>query len=417
MVESAEQQTTVDTTQEEVKISDLKANVATTGKKEIDIQVCNPIVREERLSKYIIYTVRGSDKLGEFDCLRRYHEFNTLRELLVNRWPGCYIPPLPEKKMTGNMNPVFIEDRRKSLETFLSQLTETPYLYYGEELQTFLKSTTPDIEKTLATLPKQTYEGIMDRFTTTFRELSGKELTNELIAKINSFYSFLRKVSAIFENFKRSSKSMLEAKKQYYDQFNHFTQNLMCDYEKTCLGEFAGQGEKSFVFNDASNEELISASTKIKANAKTESFELLHDLIRRESKEIKAFVQAVQQKEKYEQIKFKLQDKQKSDTAELQKLLAGKTTFKSILSRKSKDEDVTKLELQISQTTKDIESVGMLIDMIAIILGYLEVDKFKKNKVAMYFKMITDLAKAEEEALGDLQKYWDAVLANKNLHQ
>mmetsp|Transcript_46573 Transcript_46573/g.53984 ORF Transcript_46573/g.53984 Transcript_46573/m.53984 type:complete len:192 (+) Transcript_46573:2-577(+) len=191
----------------------------------------------------------------------------------------------------------------------------------------------------------------------------------------------------------------------------------MCDYEKTCLGEFAGQGEKSFVFNDASNEELISASTKIKANAKTESFELLHDLIRRESKEIKAFVQAVQQKEKYEQIKFKLQDKQKSDTAELQKLLAGKTTFKSILSRKSKDEDVTKLELQISQTTKDIESVGMLIDMIAIILGYLEVDKFKKNKVAMYFKMITDLAKAEEEALGDLQKYWDAVLANKNLHQ
>lgn len=37
----------------------------------------------------------------------------------------------------------------------------------------------------------------------------------------------------------------------------------MCDYEKTCLGEFAGQGEASYVFADKSNEDVAKAALKI----------------------------------------------------------------------------------------------------------------------------------------------------------
>jgi len=60
-------------------------------------------------------------------------------------------------------------------------------------------------------------------------------------------------------------------------------------------------------------------------------------------------LEAINQRDKYDSLKSKNQDKQKSDTLELQKVLAGKTTLKGIFSRKSKEEEVSTLEKQIAQ--------------------------------------------------------------------
>ena len=48
---------------------------------------------------HIKYTVVGVDSDGSFTEARRFREFNALRETLVARWPGIYIPALPEKKL------------------------------------------------------------------------------------------------------------------------------------------------------------------------------------------------------------------------------------------------------------------------------------------------------------------------------
>lgn len=65
----------------------------------------------------------------------------------------------------------------------------------------------------------------------------------------------------------------------------------------------------------------------------------------------KAFIEAVQQRDKYEQIKVKLLEKQRHDTIEYQKLVSGKTTLKSLMSRKTKDEDILTVEKQIAQVS------------------------------------------------------------------
>ena len=82
-----------------------------------------------------------------------------------------------------------------------------------------------------------------------------------------------------------------------------------------------------------------------------DSFELILDLIRLENIEIKAFLETIEQKEKYESIRSKLQDKQRSDTQEMQKILAGKTTFKTVFSRKSKDEEISLLEKSLAEVS------------------------------------------------------------------
>ena len=46
-------------------------------------------------SKYYIYKVHGQDKFSEFIVYRRYSEFGILKQSMMSRWPGIYIPALP----------------------------------------------------------------------------------------------------------------------------------------------------------------------------------------------------------------------------------------------------------------------------------------------------------------------------------
>jgi hypothetical protein len=57
--------------------------------------VSNPI----KSGGHIKYTVSGVDSEGPFEETRRFREFYALRNVLVQRWPGIYIPAIPEKKL------------------------------------------------------------------------------------------------------------------------------------------------------------------------------------------------------------------------------------------------------------------------------------------------------------------------------
>lgn len=63
-----------------------------------DLQVCDPQIIGSGPTKHHAYKLRGSDYVGEVDCMRRYKEFNHLREVFFGRFPGLYIPALPPKK-------------------------------------------------------------------------------------------------------------------------------------------------------------------------------------------------------------------------------------------------------------------------------------------------------------------------------
>ncbi len=79
-----------------------------------------------KVGKVTKYTVTGRDSSGEWTCQRRYNEFEALAKVLNERWPGCYIPAIPEKtavtidvsnmKMSDNNDAEFVEGRRVLLE-------------------------------------------------------------------------------------------------------------------------------------------------------------------------------------------------------------------------------------------------------------------------------------------------------------
>lgn len=93
------------------------------------------------------------DSEGEFSETRRFSEFFALRNVLYQRWPGIYIPAIPEKQIVGSKDDRFIEERRNLLERFMKELAKYDYLIHSKEFKIFARDK-GDIAKILNSLTK-----------------------------------------------------------------------------------------------------------------------------------------------------------------------------------------------------------------------------------------------------------------------
>lgn len=96
----------------------------------------------------------GVDSDGPFEEARRFSEFFAFKEALTARWPGVYIPAIPEKKMMGNKDEKFIEERRALLERFMKEIAKQEYLVQSREFRVFTRER-GDIEKILTSMTRQ----------------------------------------------------------------------------------------------------------------------------------------------------------------------------------------------------------------------------------------------------------------------
>ncbi|KAJ1920932.1 Sorting nexin, cytoplasm-to-vacuole targeting pathway/endosomal sorting [Mycoemilia scoparia] len=94
-------------------------------------------------STYIAYMISFGDKSVE----RRYSEFESLRKVLVRLYPTSIIPPIPEKhtlthymsmKSRVKENQYIIEQRKRTLQTFLNRLVFNPILGREHTIHRFL---------------------------------------------------------------------------------------------------------------------------------------------------------------------------------------------------------------------------------------------------------------------------------------
>lgn len=155
----------------------------------------------------IKYTVAGKDSQGDFTTQRRYNEFLSLRKIFTDRWPGCYIPAIPEKvtvninvdKMSiqGNKDANFVEERRSLLQRFIREIAMFEYLVESKEFQIFARGA-GEVTKTLEDLPKQSPTEILEKYRLNF-SIDEDQANSEIARykeKINIFTVYLRKALA-----------------------------------------------------------------------------------------------------------------------------------------------------------------------------------------------------------------------------
>ena len=146
--------------------------------------VTNPV----KISGHIKYTVTGIDDEGEFSEVRRFREFHALGQVLRTRWPGCYIPSIPEKKMMNQNTDQYVEERRLLLERFMKEIAKYDYIIYSKEFKVFCRGK-GEIDKVLFALPKQTPMQVLEKYRLNFKineELESTEV-NQCKDKIMVF--------------------------------------------------------------------------------------------------------------------------------------------------------------------------------------------------------------------------------------
>jgi len=89
---------------------------------------------------------------------RRYSDFEWLVAQLINKYPGCIIPPLPEKNPLAKIDkedPIFLETRKRGLLRFLEMMLQHQDLKNTPEFANFLFKSDSDFNSDVEKSKKQ----------------------------------------------------------------------------------------------------------------------------------------------------------------------------------------------------------------------------------------------------------------------
>ena len=149
---------------------------------------------------HVVYKLKGTDKLGDFDIQRRYNEFYVLRGVLVKRYPAFYIPPVPPKKAFGNKEEKYVQERWYMLNRFIQQCSALDFLWASDEMAAFLRPTM-EVEKSLLLMSKLTTEQTLERILAhlSVDESTVGEFSSRYNEQINEFKTHTKKVFPVLE--------------------------------------------------------------------------------------------------------------------------------------------------------------------------------------------------------------------------
>lgn len=99
--------------------------------------------------------------------------------------------------------------------------------------------------------------------------------------------------------------------------------------------------------------------------------------IKQEINDVDAIQDAINQKFEYETQKEKIQSKQRDYQLDLSKHLAGRMSIRTLFTNVSKEQLTKDIEKKIQQCSNDCDNVQFICDIVSVILGYIEIKKFK----------------------------------------
>lgn len=187
---------------------------------------------------HVSYTVRGMDDEGEFEGQRRYNDFYHLRNSLINRWPGTFVPAIPGKKAVGNKDDKYIEHRRHFLQRFLRKVGKLPHLLNSDEFKLFARPS-GEVEKMLAMLPKMTPSALVERYKLTLHidEFPDEFLVKQCREVIGEFAGFCKKIIPTLKALREQSAKMVPTRAQQNENYKILTET-MAKYEEGGLSQY-----------------------------------------------------------------------------------------------------------------------------------------------------------------------------------
>mgnify|MGYP006276377785 CR=1 FL=1 len=303
------------------------------------------------------YKIKGFDKQGEFEIVRRFREFYALRSALRKRWVGFYVPGIPPKKPLGNKEEGIVNERWYLFNRFMQEISLIPHLWESDEMANFIHPKI-DVEKSLNLMGKITSKEVLERLANhsgidydiaNASTSKYKDQFRDFVASSKDIFKFLEEFKNFAKQIERIRKMKMLAHSKFGGLLNKYEESTVAVYG---LADFSNNRVVSNT-DDSKVRDTIDAVPKQINNPYRE----FKHWIKEEIIDFHALVEAISQRELIEHLKSKAESKRKSAQAQLDKLNAGKKTLKTIFkSASSKASDITNLTQTIAQCSEDIEN-------------------------------------------------------------
>ena len=372
------------------------------------IYVCDPVVHEG-LNSYVSYTVKG--KLLSDYIIRRFSNFYALRQKLVERWPGIYIPNIPPKKAVGNLEKEIIQMRTRVLNLFCLKISQFQFIIESEEMKVFLMGEV-EASKAIDNLPQLAYGEILLRYKKAFTDYndeydiaSGKE-------KINTFFGFVKKALINLKNFKDVVYQTMVKKDQEIENYLTLI-HVFEDYEKYTLMEYANNDENKLVFFNPKNIELCEKIMSLKKNLKN-PYASLNDWLEDEVLDVEAMTEALSSLALLNETHDKLIAESETLTQRINNLQSNYSKIKLFFTMKTKEAAYDELTKRKESIQESIQSLNEIIKIASFRMErYLE--KFKIEKLERYHNHLKAFSELQKDNNINLDDLWQCVSRDRNL--
>lgn len=366
----------------------------------------NP-VKNSGVVKYISYSLSGSAITDSI--VRRFSDFFALREKLVERWPGIYIPNVPPKKSIGNLENQYIDARMRLLNEFCLRLSKFPFLFESEEVKLF-QTTTSDVTKALDKLPKLKYQDILEKYKVAFPDFSeGYDLILGQ-TKAKELLMFLKKT---LKNIKTFREMVADVEKKTTSEISKYLELLhqFEEHEKYVLLEYADNDESKLVFFNPKNTELTDKIERLKETLKN-PYGPLNNWLEEEEIDIEAMIEALGSLQTLSETREKLSHKIDSIENDIKQLKFGKQSFVSGLFQK-KENKIAELEKEKVTAEENIQFLEKITKYSHYNMENYE-EVYKKEKIKEYYKYLRMFAVIKRNNNKIIDDLWENVKKDMN---
>ena len=373
--------------------------------------VSDPVFNKEGVSGFTSYTLQGS-KIPE-PLSRRYRDFDALRKKLVERWPGVFIPNIPHKKTMGNTDKEIVGLRIEMINRFLKKLSKIDYLFNSDEMELFLQNSN-NVPKTLDNIKEDTFEELLKKYSSTFTDYddnfdtsTGKSAQDEFAKKLNENYPRLRAFRAFIAQEKERFK---EVQKNYLAVISDLS-----IYEKEIISNFVNSDENKLVFFNMKNIDLCKNISNAQEKV-INPYDRLYQAITEDYLDTEAMQESLESLKGLQDTYNKLTKNLTSTNIQLNDLQAGKSSIKSMLSFKGKEENISGLMMEKEKLEKDIENLGQVIK-IATFNMQNQIKNFKNICLQNYYNELSRIEKDTESNAKIFDDLWDTVVKDGNISE
>lgn len=368
--------------------------------------VKDPVLNDAMI-KYVTYTLAGRS-INQDHLIRRFSDFFALREKLVERWPGIFIPSIPPKKAVGNLEPKNVDHRMRKLNDFCYKLSHYSFLMNSEEVQMF-QTATGDCGKAITALPKLSYTDILQKYQSTFTNyyenydiILGK-------GKMIELSSFLKRALKNIKAFKETVTTAYSRSEDEIERYISMMKSIQ-EYETKTLAEYVEDSNK-LIFTNGDKSDIIDRMSALDTTL-LNPYKYLVDWIESEEMDLEAMLETLDGLTGLNTTMEKLQQKIDNIDRDLKNGTYEKKGFMKIFSSEKNSKEG--LENQKQKCEEDIEALKMILK-IAHCNMECEFGHFKEEKVKMYHKNIKLFAITQRGNNKFLEDLWKDIKTNLNL--